>query len=269
MPSSTTNINLTIYDATDANTLLFDDYWRSICFDGDATHLSAFQKIDKAFEMLDANLKLIEDKYELPTEYVALKYIESTGTQYINTQHYHTNADKYIIDIAITAMPSARPAWRKAFGATTSNYASPDAQILECNALSSGDFTFRCIWQPNSGIDFGYYSLNARYIIEMTNSYAASYLQSTYEVNGYAEYHGNTVNCQKPDYLFTVNGSETVTHAVACRIYSFKVIRNDETIVDLLPCYKASTDTTGMYDLINDRFLENIGTGDFIRGPLA
>ena len=37
-------------------------------------------------------------------------------------------------------------------------------------------------------------------------------------------------------------------------------------MVDLVPCCRKSDDVRGMYDLVNDVFYENKGTGNFEKG---
>ena len=54
--------------------------------------------------------------------------------------------------------------------------------------------------------------------------------------------------------------------AVKNNIYNFSVIRNNEIIFDLVPCYRKADDVRGMYDLVNGVFYENKGTGNFEKG---
>lgn len=51
-------------------------------------------------------------------------------------------------------------------------------------------------------------------------------------------------------------------------IYSFKAYQHNVLIRDMYPCYlKSDPQTVGMYDLINDVFYGNDGTGIFYKGP--
>jgi hypothetical protein len=36
---------------------------------------------------------------------------------------------------------------------------------------------------------------------------------------------------------------------------------------NFIPCYRKSDNVIGMYDVINDAFYTNSGTGTFIKGP--
>jgi hypothetical protein len=50
------------------------------------------------------------------------------------------------------------------------------------------------------------------------------------------------------------------------RIYGLKVYENDILIADMVPVLQYSTKKPGLYDIKNDRFLANIGTGEFTYG---
>ena len=36
---------------------------------------------------------------------------------------------------------------------------------------------------------------------------------------------------------------------------------------NMIPCYRISDNKTGMYDIVNDKFMECKGTGQFTLGP--
>ena len=45
--------------------------------------------------------------------------------------------------------------------------------------------------------------------------------------------------------------------------YSFKIWKGDTMIRDFVPCYRKSDNVAGMYDLLNNTFYTNNGTGSF------
>lgn len=49
-------------------------------------------------------------------------------------------------------------------------------------------------------------------------------------------------------------------------IYSCKIYDNNNLVRDFVPCYRKSDNKIGFYDLVNDTFYVNIGTGEFIKG---
>lgn len=65
-------------------------------------------------------------------------------------------------------------------------------------------------------------------------------------------------------YLFSVHNGGSYIRASA-KLYSCKIYKNGTLIRDFVPCRNASG-TLGLYDLTNNRFYENAGSGDF-EGP--
>ena len=50
------------------------------------------------------------------------------------------------------------------------------------------------------------------------------------------------------------------------RIYNLQFYDNDILMVDLIPCYRKSDNIAGMYDIENNKFYTNAGTGKFVIG---
>lgn len=51
------------------------------------------------------------------------------------------------------------------------------------------------------------------------------------------------------------------------KIYYFIVYDNDNIIRYMVPCYKKENNIVGMYDIVNNIFYTNAGSGNFIAGP--
>lgn len=51
------------------------------------------------------------------------------------------------------------------------------------------------------------------------------------------------------------------------KLYSCKLYKNDALVLDLYPCYRTSDNAGGLYDLVQDRFFPNDGSGSFVCGP--
>ena len=50
-------------------------------------------------------------------------------------------------------------------------------------------------------------------------------------------------------------------------MYRVQIVNSSGTLVrDLIPCYRVSDNVTGMYDLVNDVFYANSGSGSFVCG---
>ena len=53
------------------------------------------------------------------------------------------------------------------------------------------------------------------------------------------------------------------------KIYSTKVYDDNILIRDLVPCYRKSDNVIGMFDLVNNVFYTNAGSGTFLKGNNA
>lgn len=71
-----------------------------------------------------------------------------------------------------------------------------------------------------------------------------------------------------PLCLFCVNQGGFIAGGTG-NIWYFRARRNtDQTILgDFIPCYRKSDNKPGMYDIVNNVFYTNAGTGEFIVGP--
>lgn len=49
--------------------------------------------------------------------------------------------------------------------------------------------------------------------------------------------------------------------------YSFKIWKGDTQLRDFIPCYRKSDNIAGMYDIVNEEFYTNCGSGQFLSGP--
>ena len=56
---------------------------------------------------------------------------------------------------------------------------------------------------------------------------------------------------------------------IGLKVYSFYIKNNDELVCDLVPCRRNSDNVLGMYDMVRNIFLTNVGTGEFIAGGIV
>ncbi len=190
----------------------------------------------------------------LPKEYQQVEYIESTGTQYINTG---VNATLEDMEIFIKFKNSIIDnTFKNLFGIATpigrygclffyngkiyaaNNYNNTNnigAIIYEKNKISE------CILSLNDGIG----TLNVD-----GASVTASYV---------------TTNLGLPYQIFNTQQSVT-TNMCKVKLYRCIISKNNVIVRDFIPCYRKSDNVVGLYDIVNDTFYTNIGTGEFLKG---
>ena len=207
-------------------------------------------------------IRSASQKQTLPAGYTQLEYIESTGTQYIDTDTLLNASSKFEFKFMTDAQRNYA-----VFGA--SNGAAYDRgeialfyyqyregrSVIE--AVRPYDNTHSEVVVPRPGIT-------------ADTAYTVSYDKNELVVNGasqpsnwYTGYVGN-----RPAYLFASNRGATSWIGGNTKIYYFKIYNNNELIRNFIPVRRDSDNVLGMYDLVSGAFFTNAGTGEFIAGPV-
>ena len=197
---------------------------------------------------------LYTSNFQVPKDpfgpYTELEYIESTGTQYIDTDFKHNQNTRMIADIDFnpsTYWQSAFGSWggpnaspKKFFGgeySTTGNYNAYYGNGASAT-ISSSYFRGRKIWDWNKNV---------------------------YNTGGYSKtFTATTFQSQFNDMIFARSGYDGgVAGFAQMKLYSFKIYDNETLIRDFIPIL----DYTGrpcLLDNVNGKFYYNKGTGEFI-----
>ena len=204
----------------------------------------------------------------LPSAYQRIQYLESTGTQYINTGKRPTDNTRMQLKYYTTSTGSfycagARNGSSTIYfaqsGATSGAKVSCTVNGTSVTAKDSGGVDFKRV---NSGQLFE--------IMVQTNSdstYDYSIVDYTHDKyfrrTGVSYTPMGTVST--PIYLFALNTSYAVSGTNRC--YYFKLYRDGRIILDGVPCYRKSDGVAGLYDLVTGTFFTNSGSGEFVKGP--
>ena len=191
---------------------------------------------------------LIYQNSLLPAGYIACEYLESTGTQYIDTGFTPTNTTKVDVDVALLG-----------FSGTSS-------VSRWCCVLNSGS--------PRYGLFFGYDQSqsfaatiqlgwgsvykNILYTFSEQTRFNAVVENASVYVNGdlIDSATANTFTAGSTLQIFRSKSGESA------RVYKCKIYDNGTLVRDLIPCL----DTNGapcMYDVITKQTYYNAGTGTF------
>ena len=186
----------------------------------------------------------------LPEGYTELEYIESTGSQWIDTQVIPGQADFQIkMDVQSKADASAEN-WFM-----TMNQATPagvGAAFLQVGTWSS-KFALHLTAITVDGADAA--STDRKTVtLNVQGSTASLTVDSVYTVNNASFATGSYRNY--PITFFTD----------LMRGYAFKINVGDALVRDYIPCTNLSGEA-GLYDLVNGQFYGNAGTGAFVAGP--
>lgn len=189
----------------------------------------------------------LENYKKFKSEYDHLEYIESTGTQYINTGYQPGNTTGIEIEVML-------------FG--------NDKRLL----IGSRNETDTRFWIGTVNND-SYFGWNTNVNIESPKetivTLSMNFLNCrTRQYNG-IDFGGKLDAHSKvcPIYIFGGNDNGNLNSSVSHdRIYSVKISEGSEIIRSFVPARNKTTGEIGLYELIEGKFYVNEGTGDFVAG---
>lgn len=191
--------------------------------------------------------------------YSILEYIESTGTQYIDTGITINKDSKVDILYSMTSTSATQ----MPFGTRISASAGDAMNGIFRTHGSSRDtnrVAFGNGGGTNRGIQ-GYDSSNTDYNLVIDKNGAV--------INGttVATFPTSSITNTFPMYIFACNTSGTEDFLASMKLYSFKLYNNNVLVRDFVPVKRLSDNAIGLLDDITGQFFENAGMGEFIAGP--
>ena len=190
---------------------------------------------------------MIEFISRLPQGYQEVEYIESSGTQYIDTGYIVNASDT--ISWEFTAMiPSQSEAFMGANGYLQFHVTSSGVGVSTLNASGLGaKKTFR---------------------IDFSNSVTKLYIDNTLvETKDWAgSYSGANVKLGIFKLGDADNGWHTTISPVSCTLYEYAINIGENEVSRCVPCYRKADNVAGLYDLVNNVFYTNAGSGVFAVG---
>lgn len=190
----------------------------------------------------------------LPKGYKRLEYIQSSGTQYVDTLFAPNQDTRVVADVQMMSEVSSGGA-NEIFGARTS--ASSKAYAVQWN--TTGDMFQHFYNAGYDNLDFGNFS--ERQIVE-TNKNVLLINGVTHE-RPYAAFQ-----CDYTLYLCAVNQENAAKFFSAMRVYVCQIYDNGTLVRDFIPCQNADSEI-GLWDDVNSVFYGNAGTGAFTAGHVV
>lgn len=190
---------------------------------------------------------------ELPVGYTKVEYIQSSGTQYIDTGFNPNNNTRCVVKVG--GAPKTKE--QHIFGARTSINAS-DRFLF----LATGDSLYRSDFYNENKSLAASYNFADPFTINKDKQYL--YLNDELAAtNTYGEF-----TCPYSMYLFASNtgGAAEGICKSGTQYYSCDIYDNGTIVRHFIPC-KNPDGAVGLYDTIGKQFYANAGTGDFMAGP--
>lgn len=185
----------------------------------------------------------------LPIGASRLNWIQSTGTQYLDTQFQPNSNTKVVIDFQAENFSrnifGARKGWKNdAFALHWNDAGASAVQINDSAIAIAASYT-----------DF------LRHTVEMTAS------SLTIDGSVAASYSSGTFETGKSMYIALANGAESDGFWQG-KIYSCQIYDNGTLVRDYIPC-KLADGSVGLWDDVEGKFYGNAGTGAFTAGPVV
>ena len=180
----------------------------------------------------------------LPEGYLQLSYIQGSGTQYIDTGFKPNNNTRVVTDVESVA------------DGTFAFFGTRDTETTNSYIL----------WQLSStSIRSDYGANQVQQTVDSTKNrividkHEASCMYGSISI----ENESSTFSCTNNLLLFTTSTGGTVDERKAsAKLYSCKIYDDDLLIRDFIPV-KNDSDQVGLYDLVEEKFYANAGTGAF------
>ena len=197
-------------------------------------------------------------KSVLPTGFTALEYIESTGTQYIDTE-IQRSSSVYDLEVDVSFADSTN---RYLIG--TDNH-SPGY----CGRASDGKFELN--YSLRTSMSSG---VNERVKMRYYGTGTSGHTYLTVTKNGVSETltANSSANANVTTRTFVIyanNTSSSVSRILNGKIYLAKLSLDGDLKRNFIPARRDSDGEIGMYDTVTNTFFTNAGTGEFIAGPVV
>lgn len=181
----------------------------------------------------------------LPSGYKRLEYIQSSGTQYINTGFKPNQNTKIELDVLSAEGTSSNIPYIFGTQDSSNNY------FVATWVLGYG----------NGMVTTGINLYDGKFhVVKVENG--ALYKDGSI----IAQRTASSFSIGVPIFLFAVNSSRQSMGYGACKLRSCKIYGNGTLVRDFIPCKNASG-VIGLWDDVNSVFYQNAGSGTFTAGP--
>lgn len=188
----------------------------------------------------------------LPEGYTELEYIQSSGTQYIDTGFKPNQDTRVQMDFQLIGSYSSI---RALFGVRDESSGTAPQQFVFWN---NGSNSFRTDYFGTQKTISGL-TVTDRFIVDKNKNVTTIGEETATNTSANGQCIYNIV-------LFGINTVGSVSFFSALNLYSCQIYDNGTLIRDYVPA-KNSSGIVGLYDVVNNEFYQNAGTGTFTAGP--
>ena len=230
-----------------------------------STHTHTHTRIKRCLAFLFSVFLFISPVFSttLPSGYTELEYIETTGTQWVDTGIYGNLDTSFEIMCQTTVEPTEDMRFVP-FGSRESATESNIMVLFDVDNVVIADFGDYTKTRLNAHVNdvmnkFKIYnSCNSRYIQDITDNI-------TY--NSTKSYDTNFTTPTTLRVAAVGPGFHALQKNFIGKIWYVKIWTGNMLVRDFVPVRRNSDGVLGMYDTVTNAFFTNAGTGTFIAGP--
>lgn len=208
--------------------------------------------------IIDMQIKGNSKQVLLPKEYQQVEFLTNSGTQRIDTGIIPTNNTS--IDITYQSLT---PTGTSQYIAGSRANANATLEYIINGSSSSTYWDVRLGAVTTTLTNISRMSEKIRSYLQLNNGAGTWTLTRVTAGTTYTKtISGAKVNATSNLFLFAYNNLDTNTH-VNLRIFACKIYEAGVLVRNYVPCYRKLDGVAGMYDLVEDKFYINAGTGSF------
>lgn len=188
--------------------------------------------------------------------YKKLEYLKGEGSQYINTGIIATSNVKLVLDYE-----NGSTGGKWIIGGRTA-YQSADSIGIHINFNN----TYTIVNSASRDItnDINIRDINSRHILELSGT---AFVVDDVTI---ATYTNSITNGTYPIYIFSCNSGNAADSRMSNgKLYSCKIYDENNLIGDFIPVMRITDNVVGLYNILNDTFYTNQGTGAFTEKELG
>lgn len=204
----------------------------------------------------------------LPKEYQQVNYIKSTKTQYLLLDYNAKATSSYELTLKFDNVITN---WTNSYRAFVSgrDFETSNSQYFQINFGSQSDEKQTIYVWINSAQTGTTAKKDVGNVIENKNTLIINNGQMNYgsfssttptpsgedSQNGFLLFAGRAVSTGNIPQIF---------EGYDMYVYNFKIYENNNLVMHCIPCYRKSDEKPGLYDIVNNVFYTNQGTGEFL-----
>ena len=227
----------------------------------DSTNTNYNLNIEFTFKEFEYTI-YFDKGFGLPAEYQEVEYLESTGSQRINTKYLPKKNTRLEIDLSFNGTFKTGTSGTNSFVYSASG---TDQFSVNFGAGSAQGNALYLWFDKSQSAGGAIVSLNISDKVR-TNRNTMIYDAGNFSYGTYKKTAAvKTGDHQNPFYIF--GSSSKPFDRYNMKVYHLKLYESGELVAEYIPCYRISDGKTGMYNIVERFFAPVIGTAEFNIGP--